>query len=186
MALSRPAARKHIHTRRIECHGYERDDGLWDIEAVLVDQKTYPFDNVDRGVVSAGEPVHRMVVRITVDLDLVVHGAEAVTEASPYTICADANLTVPDLVGVRIGPGWRKEVKRVMGRTKGCTHVRDLFMGPLAQAAYQTIIPVRSRRRTEAPDPAERPPVLGTCHAYATDGPVVERQWPQFYEAEQK
>ncbi len=32
MQLSNASKRKHIHTRRIECLGYERDDGLWDIE----------------------------------------------------------------------------------------------------------------------------------------------------------
>jgi len=182
MTLSHPVSRKHIHTRRIECHGFQRDDGLWDIEGTLTDTKTYSFDNVDRGGVSAGEAIHRMKVRLTVDDDLNVHAAEADTEASPYNICTDANHAVPGLAGLTIGPGWRNDVKKVIGRTKGCTHVRDLLMGPVALTAYQTIIPVRNRAKAENPDfPTERPPVLGTCHAYDTDGPVVKRGWPEFY-----
>ena len=57
MSLSQPAPRRHIHTRKIECHGYLREDGLWDIEGTLIDLKTYSFDNIDRGGVVAGEPV---------------------------------------------------------------------------------------------------------------------------------
>jgi len=185
MSLSRPAARKHVHTRRIQCQGFERDDGLWDIEALLVDTKTYSFENVDRGTVAGGEPVHRMHVRLTVDIDMVVQAAEAVTEAAPYTICHNANINVSELAGVKIGPGWRKKVKRVIGRTGGCTHVRDLLMGALAQTAYQTIIPMRSRRKPKDPQTLEAPPaVINTCIAYASDGPIVERQWPQFFTTE--
>src|SRR5262245_39526036 len=52
--------RRHIHTRRIVCEAFERDDGLWDVEANMTDAKTY---DVERA--SAGEPVHNMWVRMT-------------------------------------------------------------------------------------------------------------------------
>ena len=32
MPLSPPVGRQHLHTRRITCQGFYRDDGLWDIE----------------------------------------------------------------------------------------------------------------------------------------------------------
>ncbi len=182
MSLSRSVARRHIHTRRIECHGYLREDELWDIEGGLIDRKTYSFDNLDRGVVAAGEPIHDMVVRLTVDEDLVVNEAEAFTAASPYLICADANTKVPKLAGLQIGPGWRTGVKKIMGRTDGCTHIRDLIMGPMALTAYQSIIPWRNRK-TQQP-PSDKPAILGTCYAYATDGPIVERIWPQHFTGE--
>ena len=40
MPLPNPVPRKLMHTRAIECNGYEREDGLWDIEAHLTDTKT--------------------------------------------------------------------------------------------------------------------------------------------------
>ena len=49
MPLEKPHPRKHIHTRDIQCLGYQRDDGLWDIEGTIMDTKTYSFDNIDRG-----------------------------------------------------------------------------------------------------------------------------------------
>ena len=182
MSLSRTVARRHIHTRSIECHGYLREDGLWDIEGSLMDRKSYSFDNIDRGGVAAGEPIHSMVVRLTVDEDLVVREAEAFTTASPYVICGDANSNVPKLAGLQIGIGWRASVKKVIGRTHGCTHIRDLIMGPVALTAYQSIIPWRNRKSQHPP--GEEPAILGTCYAYSTDGPIVERTWPQHFTGE--
>jgi len=52
MPLSASTGRKKIHRRSIECHGYQRDDGLWDIEGHLTDTKTYTFKNRDRGDIS--------------------------------------------------------------------------------------------------------------------------------------
>jgi hypothetical protein len=177
--LSRPQARRHIHTRAIEVKGYQRDDGLWDIEGSLMDTKTYSFDNVDRGGIAAGEPVHHMLVRLTVDDDLVVRAAEASTEAGPYGICGDVAGVVEGLIGAGIGPGWRKAVFSVMGRTKGCTHITDLIGGPMAVTAFQTVRPARKAR--ERAGAGGRPATLDTCHALASDGPIARRQWPEHY-----
>lgn len=179
MPLSKPAPRQHIHTREIKCQGYLRDDGLWDIEGVIIDTKTYSFDNQDRDGIAAGEPIHHMVVRLTVDDAMVVQAAEAVTKGSPFTICEQGAPPVSGLKGLKIGPGWRKAVSGVLGRTKGCTHIRDMIMGPVAQAAYQTIIPMRNRKNA-GKQPKRAPAVLGTCVAYDPAGPIVQRMWPQF------
>ncbi|NQU62394.1 MAG: DUF2889 domain-containing protein [Rhodospirillales bacterium] len=181
MPLSKPVPRKHIHTREIECKGYEREDGLWDIEGRIIDTKTYTFENIDRGGVASGEPVHHMVIRLTVDDHLVVQNAEASTEASPYNVCGDINPEFAKLKGVAIAPGWRREVVKRMGGVKGCTHINDLVIGPLAVTAYQTVIPARKKRRNK-PSDGKRPAIIDTCHAYADGGDVVKRLWPDFYE----
>ena len=62
MQLSKASRRKHIHTRRIECLGYERDDGLWDIEGQITDTKTYSFEIEVRGKVKIERPVHICLV----------------------------------------------------------------------------------------------------------------------------
>ncbi|MFQ5763733.1 MAG: DUF2889 domain-containing protein [Rhodospirillales bacterium] len=181
MPLSKPEPRKHLHTREIQCRGYEREDGLWEIEASIVDTKTYSFDNQDRGGVASGEPVHHMRVRLTVDDDLVVRRAEATTEAGPYTICGDVAPVVETLVGAAIQPGWRKDVLKRMGGVKGCTHITDLLVGPVAVTAHQTIEAARRRRKAVSPDTG-KPPQLDTCHAYARTSPVVKRLWPDFHD----
>jgi hypothetical protein len=180
MALSKPAPRKHIHTRKIKCEGYQREDGLWDIEASIIDTKTYSFDNTDRDGIASGEAIHHMKVRVTIDDSMEIQAAEAVTLASPFTICDQGAPAVSGLKGLKIGPGWRNAVRDVLGRTKSCTHIRDLVTGPLAQAAYQTIIPMRNRKNAGQP-PKRKPAVLGTCVAYDRDGPIVKRMWPQYF-----
>src|SRR2546423_13458202 len=104
MPLTHPAPRKLIHTRAIECKGYQREDGLWDIEAQLVDTKTYAHSRRNGGADrQPGEPVHHMWLRITIDLDLLIHDAEAHTDAGPYPICGDITPNFKKLAGGKIG-----------------------------------------------------------------------------------
>ena len=178
MPLSKAAPRKQIHTRDIHCQGFHRDDGLWDIEATLADIKTYSFDNEERGGIAAGEPVHQMRIRLTIDDDFVVRGAEAVTEASPFSVCCDVIAGFTEIEGLRIGPGWRRAVLERMAGAKGCAHLTDLLTGPLAVMAYQTLLEVRRQRDAQRPA-GEKPPLLDSCHAFASDGPIAKKRWPE-------
>lgn len=183
MPLSAPAARTLLHHRRIDCHGYRRDDGLWDIEARMEDSKTYAFANRDRGgEIKAGEPLHEMLLRVTIDDDFLVHGVEAVTEHAPYRMCGDIAPVFAGLRGLRIGAGFLGEVRRRFGGVKGCTHIVELFP-PLATTAYQTLYAARQAKEAESPA-GERPRIIGTCHAMAPSSEVVARQWPAFHEPE--
>ena len=87
MPLPAPVQRRHLHTRTIKCEGYERDDGLFDIEAQIVDTKTYAVDEPIRGLRPAGAPVHDMQLRLTLARDMTVREIEVVTNHAPYDIC---------------------------------------------------------------------------------------------------
>lgn len=146
----------------------------------MTDVKSYDFDNAERGRVEAGVPVHEMRVRITIDMDFLIHDAEACTEYAPFGICPDAAPSMGKLKGLKIGSGWRREIDRHLGGTLGCTHLREL-LGPMATTAVQTIAPIMERENPLAA--GERPWSIGTCHAYAPDSPVVKRLWPEHYRA---
>ena len=150
MPLSTAASRKLIHTRDIRCYGYEREDGLWDIEGQITDIKSYSFDNQERGRVGAGTPVHNMFVRLTVDDDLVVQKAEAVTESAPFGICLDISANVRRLEGVKISSGWTKAVREKFGGTAGCTHILQLIIGPTGYSGLQTIMPLRNSQNKDS------------------------------------
>jgi hypothetical protein len=184
MPLSAAPPREPIHTRRIDCRGYRRADGLWDIEGHLTDVKAYDFDTQFRGHVAAGEPVHEMWVRITVDDELTIRAIEAVTDNSPFpAVCPAIAPNFQRLQGLAIRPGFLSEVRRLLGGVQGCTHLVEL-MGPLATTAFQTIVPYRDRLRRESGakrDPAKKPRLLDTCHALASASEVVKRLWPDFY-----
>lgn len=181
MPLSKSAPRALSHSRDITLRGYEREDGLWDIEAHLIDTKSYSFPNEDRGGIGAGEPLHEMWVRLTIDIDLKVHDAEAVTDASPFTDCPSITPVFKQLIGMSIGPGWNRRIKEMMGGACGCTHLTEL-LGPMATTAYQTLVRARNEYSGSPNNEAkEPPPYLNTCHMLSTDGPIVAKQWPQFY-----
>lgn len=183
MPLSTPVERELAHTRNIYCRGYERADGLWDIEAQMVDTKPYSFPNKDRGgAIEAGEPVHDMKIRLTVDVNLLIHAAEAITDASPFNYCVEINEVYQRLVGLSIGPGWNQRLKEIFGGVSGCTHITEL-LGPLATTAFQTIGGSLSRRNNFVdPDKKAIPKYLNTCHALAFTSPVVREHWPHAYQ----
>ena len=88
MPLTNPVKRKLAHTRVVTCHGYQREDDLWDIEGRIVDTKPYRFKNRDRGGwIEADEALHDMSIRLTINLDLEVQDVEAIIDASPYNYC---------------------------------------------------------------------------------------------------
>jgi hypothetical protein len=183
--------RRHYHTRGIEVRGYHRADGLWDIEGHMRDTKTYPFVNSHRGEITPGDPVHDMWLRITIDDDMTIHGAEAKTAAGPYTLCGDIAPAYEQLIGLRIGPGFHRAVKQRLGGVQGCTHITEMLY-PMATVCYQTAYASRDRAFAdfgkEVPesraDANKRPGHIGACHAMRPDGPVVKEVWPRFYEGE--
>ena len=176
MSLTNPAARQSLHHRSIHVRGYKRDDGLFDIEGHLDDSKDVDF-KLQSGVRPAGESVHSMWLRITIDRTLTIVDAEAAAEATPYPSYCDQ--IVPDykkLIGLAIRPGFSAQVKRLFSGTRGCTHITDLI-GMVATTAFQTIA-------GQIQQPLETIPFqLDKCHALALDAPAVARFYPQWRKA---
>ena len=184
MALSAPAARKLMHHRRVDCIGYRRDDGLWDIEGHLVDTKSYDLKDLDRGPTPAGQPLHEMWLRLTVDDDLNVVDVEAQTVWGPYTMCGDITPNFQALKGLAIKAGWTQKTRELLGGTKGCTHLLEL-LGPIATTAFQTVYSLREKRSREQ-GVRKRPALIDSCHAWASDSPVIARRYPEFYTGPKK
>jgi len=181
MPLSAPDDRKRLHTRKIEFRGYERADGRFDIEGRVTDAKTYGFDNQDRNGIQAGEPIHDMSVRLTVNETFEVDDIEVSIDGGPFNICCDIEPAFKVLIGLKIGPGWYKQVKERIGGRKGCTHVVEM-LGPIATATLQTMYPALARRNPSDPKGAKRPPSqINGCHALRTDGPLIKERYPEFY-----
>lgn len=189
MPLSPPVAREHIHTRTVTCTGHRRADGLWDIEGHITDVKTYAFDSDWRGKVTPGMPVHDMWIRLTITDGLTITAVEAVTDASPFQICPNITPNFQRLVGLTIRPGFTAQVRDRLGGVEGCTHLVEL-LGPVATTAFQTVFPYLNKLRREAGNAdgkpsapmveGKRPPLLDTCHAFDSTGPVVAKYWPEF------
>jgi Protein of unknown function (DUF2889) len=197
MPLSPPAERERLHTRSIEINGYRREDGLYDIEAHLTDTKSFGNANYDRGYIQAGEPIHDMWLRLTIDETMHILGCEAVSDRTPYVVCPQAAPNFARLVGLRIKAGFLREANHLVGGIVGCTHLRELLQ-QMATTAFQTVSPAKVRREMQQQGTVDRPgsdktdaritekmggapKVLNTCLAYSADGPLVQRRWPHLY-----
>ena len=182
MPLSQPVARKNVHTRTITMEGFVRDDGLWDIEGRLTDVKPYSFPNKDRGRIEAGEPLHDMLVRLTIDDQFEIKAIEVAMDSTPYNICPAVTPNFEHLVGHRIGPGWRRKLKDLLGGVRGCTHVTEL-LSTMATVAYQSTY---SSEKVTGKQHDKNPGSVGkflvnSCHSYRSDGPVIEDQFPDLF-----
>jgi hypothetical protein len=177
--------RKLLHSRQISCDGYQRDDGLWDIEAQLTDTKTYDLLHPDGSLnLKAGEPLHQMRLCVTVDATLTIVDATAHTVHGPHGECPQINDAYAALKGLTIGSGFIAAVKLRFKGAGGCTHLTELI-GTVATVAYQTLWPVLALRYAAndqaGGDPARKPaPTIGTCFALRADGDVVRMRWPRY------
>ncbi len=192
MPLSPAKPRHLLHTRNYEFRAFGRDDGLWDLEGRITDVKAYSFPSEHRegGWVAAGEPIHNMSIRMTLDDSLTIQEIEAVTDDSPYRVCPAVTPNFQRMVGVQIGRGWRQSVAARLGGAEGCTHLVELLYA-MATPAFQGIVPGISRRRREAEAKGETaadkggrpaatwPTLLDSCHAYRHDGELAQRNWPE-------
>ena len=182
-SLSAPVERELLHSRTVQCQGFRRTDGLWDIEGHMTDIKTYDVPNKDRDGIPAGVPIHEMWLRLTLDDHFTITAAEAATRHAPFDICCAITPNYGGLVGLTVGPGFMGKAKQRFKGEAGCTHITEL-LGPMATTAIQTIYSMRTRLNREAgkadPKPVKKPPMIGQCHAFAESGEVVAREWPQF------
>jgi len=90
------------------------------IEGRLVDTKSYPFANTWRTRVEPGDALHEMLMRLTLDETYTVVAVEASTDASPHACLRRDLPNFQRIVGQKIGPGWNKQVKQLVGGAEGC------------------------------------------------------------------
>lgn len=175
--LPAPSPRRLIHSRSIQLQGYERDDGLFEVEGELLDTKTFAF-NVGGSSRAAGQPIHRMALRMTFDRTLTIVAAAASSTEMPYLgQCDQITAQYEKLVGVQIRAGFSHQVKTLFGGVRGCTHITELI-GAVATTAFQTL----SGRGVA--DPEQKPFQLDGCHALKSDQPVVAQFYPRWYTGE--
>jgi hypothetical protein len=180
MPLPIPQVERELtHTRRVRYEGYKRADGHWDIEAHLTDVKNHDF-NLRTGVRRAGQAVHGMWVRITIDRSFEVLEAIASADAVPYPGgCEQAPAHYHKLVGLNLLKDFRKNVVQRLGGVKGCTHITELLYG-MPTAAIQTFAGEVKEDRADG----KRPFQLDQCIALETSGETVRKWYPAWYKKE--
>ena len=168
--------RKPLHTRAITITGYQRSDGLFEVEGRLLDTKTFDFKPIsgDR-VVPTGEPIHDMGVRIVYRQDMTVVDVIAVGHALPYADCAAGPATLKSLIGLSMSKGWTAETRKRLAGAASCSHLAGL-MAPMAAAAFQSMVQFRLNRT-----PGAHTPTVDSCIAYSRHGELMRTRYPAFY-----
>lgn len=177
MPLSEPnCGRARVHTRRIEVQGFLRDDGLFDLDARITDLKEADYQ-IASGVRRAGDPVHDLLIRVTIDANFVIVDVEAVSDWVPYPGgCDTIGPAYRQLIGLNLVRGFRRTVGEMFADVRGCSHLTELLLS-LPTAAIQTF--ATFRRDNE--DDGEKPFQLDRCHALETTSDTVMRYYPRWY-----
>lgn len=178
MALpSQTVARRPLHRRTVRVEAYEREDGLFDLDARLTDTKSHPVD-LPAGRREAGDPVHDLSLRVTVDAGYTIVAVAASSDRVPIPgTCEAITPAYGRLVGLNLLRGFRKAVQARLGRTAGCTHLSELA-AVLPTAALQSIPHVDAADDADAATP---PFYVDQCHAYDRGGEVVRRHHPKWF-----
>lgn len=169
--------RRLIHQRKVECLGYLRADGLWDIEGRLADSKTHPVLLAEVRTVEAGQTYHGMLIRLTLDDEFIVREVQVSMPDVPTSECRGAAPAYEKLLGERVGPGFSRRIKELFGGIGGCVHLTELLL-PIATTAFQTIpmgramVAPRNAQDVEGYGRATSG-LLNTCHALREDGPIA-------------
>lgn len=161
---------------------FARDDGLWDLDAQITDIKTRDA-KLASGVRSAGEPLHDLHLRVTIDTQMNIVDAAAVSDAVPYPGYCDAiGPAYRKLVGLNLGKGFRQGLTERLGGIEGCTHLTELGQA-LPTAAIQAFAGDVFATRDGATDDTQghKPFQLDRCHALRTDGAAVAEYYPRWH-----
>lgn len=177
MPLTEPTPhRQRLHSRHVTYEGFQREDGLFDIEGRLVDVKDTDTMLLS-GVRAAGDAIHDMRVRVTIDRDFIIQEIEAVTDRMPYPGGCDViGPSYRALIGANLLNGFRKRLHDTMGHVRGCTHITEM-LSSLPTAAVQTFAGLKQREDEGNGKPFQ----LDRCHALETSTETVRRYYPRWY-----
>jgi hypothetical protein len=181
MPLPQSNSRRALrHIRAITVQVIARDDGLWDLDAHISDTKTRDT-MLASGVRPAGEPVHDLHLRVTIDTQMTIVAAEAVSDAVPYPgFCDTIGPAYGKLVGLNLSQGFRKGLTDRLGGIEGCTHLTELGQA-LPTAAFQAFADEVFVTGDGVNDAGgQKPFELDHCHALRADGAAVAKYYPRW------
>lgn len=176
--------RELAHTRQITCRAYRRKDGLWEIEATVVDEKAQEMPFRSREPVRPGEQLHNISIAFLIDADFNIRDVAARMQTAPWPDCPEAVAGYRRLIGLHIGPGFNRQVRERVGGEAGCAHLTDLITqvgNTYTQASWPDRI---ARQMAIDPDPRCWPDprtvaFVGECHAWRRGGETLQREYPE-------
>ena len=172
--------RQLIHTRQIATQVYLREDGLWDLEATLLDTKGKDF-HLSSEIRAKGEAIHDMTLCITIDDKFNILAAKTSAKAVPYNQhCKEIEPDYQKLVGLNLVKGFKAALKELFAGVAGCSHMTELcsILPTVAIQGFAGEVNMMIDRGN-GPMPFQ----LNGCHALRTDGEAVKKYHQVWYGA---
>ncbi|MCF2530524.1 DUF2889 domain-containing protein [Yinghuangia soli] len=164
-----------VHRRTLTFDAFEEGDDIL-VTAYLRDERPWQTD--------ARAVLHHMQLDVRVrKAGLVIVAADAAMHSFPHVECPLIAPKFGELVGMRVGSGFNKQLQENFRGVSGCAHLFELSRA-LGSAVFQSVMSCSARARLAAnPEPSGglRPPppelidrlvgpVRGTCHIWSEGG----------------
>ncbi|MBI4496011.1 MAG: DUF2889 domain-containing protein [Deltaproteobacteria bacterium] len=169
--------RRLVHTRRMEMKAYDLGENRMLVEGELFDTRDRPPLLLQRTPApkrDEGFLIHGLVARLWVQgPDLTILDAQAGMPHFPQEGCPEVLPWMKRLVGLKIAPGFTQKVKGLIGGTRGCAHLTNLFleMGAVAVQGYWTAYGRGAGGRSPKKPALSR--LSGNCYVWRADGPLA-------------
>jgi hypothetical protein len=139
--------KERIHSRTITINSYEIDDSSLLVEGDLLDERFFPSFYYSRNEFLNPGIVHDIRVEMKVSLPgLEITGVRAQMRKIPIEECLGVESSAQKIVGLRIKPGFTRDLKQRLGGTAGCLHMTTLIY-QMGAAAVQGMWAAVSRKR---------------------------------------
>jgi Protein of unknown function (DUF2889) len=165
---------KQVHSRDMKIATFAHDDEHIIVEGELNDNSQISNFTL-RGDVLPPRNIHHMIIRLLIEADSArIVKAEVEMPCIPKEDCSETIQTFARIEGLRIAPGFTAKVRKIFEGSNGCVHLTGLLMA-MASAAFQGLWTYRGKERQEEEDiiAMVKAYLVGSCHAWRRDGPLV-------------
>jgi hypothetical protein len=168
---------KAIHTRDINLATHPLPDSKILVHGVLKDMRTIKIFDVTGTPMEPGI-IHHMEVILLIKSDpLMIEDAESDMIQVPMPECRTTLDTVEKLKGLKIRSGFSKNIRSIMGGTKGCAHLCGLILAMGQEIVHGQLT---WKRKDYVPPPKdfenfdEKQFLIDSCRMWTKDGPKMK------------
>jgi hypothetical protein len=166
-----------LHTRNIEVSIYDYDGQRIIAEGVFKDDRLQETHLITGETFPKGA-IHHMAIRLLVNSsNFLIEDIDVELLSVPRPVCRETIDCLSPLKGLTVTKGFTSKVKRLVGGTKGCTHLMELILA-MAPVIFQGFAALQSQRPGAFDSELVKmmsQSLVNTCHAWRADGPVVEK-----------
>jgi hypothetical protein len=167
---------KKLHTRNIEVTIYDYDGQRIIAEGFFKDDR-FAKTQLITGETFPDGVIHHMAIRLLVNCsNFLIEDIDVDLLSVPRPVCRETIDSLVPIKGLSISKGFTSKVKKIVGGTKGCTHLVELLLA-MAPVVFQGFAAHQSQQPSAFDSDQAKMmfrSLVGTCHAWREDGPVVE------------